>query len=138
MKFKLSKGVHAPIIKAMTESLPQFKSIVQASYIMDVLEALEATHTKTEKLNKIIVDKVKSNPDNVEMKDGQEVWSAKGMTELQSQITELYEGEEEYDFPQIEDYSEYPMTMVNAIYLLRNKLFKVNGSKDEVKLKVAE
>lgn len=124
MKFKVKKVEHPAIIQGMSLSLANFPTLAQSLEIMDVLEAMEADQKKTETLRKAFIDKLKTDKTCVEItKEGQEVWTEKGQKEANEKNTELMETEVEYDFPQIKDYKDYPITMAPALYLLRGKLF---------------
>ena len=124
MKFKVKRVEHVAIIDSMSKSLSQFSTLAKSLLTMDLLDAFEATQKKTETLSKAITEKIKADKTNVTEKDGGEYWTDKGQKEASAKIQELFEMEVEYDFPAIVDFADYPVSMANALYLLRGKLYK--------------
>jgi len=122
--FKVER-FHLPVlVPSLRDSLDDFESITDAIGMMDLLELMEGDLKRTETLAKNFTEKAKKIADNVEKNaDGVEVWTQKGQEYMTKEIQSLYEQQVEYTAETVDKdtWSKYPVKMIKAIYILRQK-----------------
>lgn len=125
-EFELKRAELGDIIAGIKPYLKDFKDITDSTELYTPLRNFELEHETTETQLRLLVDKAKSNPEYVEEKDGNQVWTNKGGIFMREEQMKILDQVVKFNFDPIDKAktSSYPSQMGGAVYLLWDKLFK--------------
>lgn len=125
-KFSLTRSEITECVRGIKPFLPEFERIIDSTVIYGPLRVFETENTTTQALISAVETKLKSKPENILVKDGQEFYTVKAADKRATEIEAILNQTVEFELNPIKkDFvsDTFPKSMSAAVYILWDKLF---------------